>query len=136
VKPSQHQRPWLTVFSVTKFSKSEKSRQALGQEGEKLALQYLNKQGLVLIESNFRRPFGEIDLIMQDRATLVFVEVRSRENSQFGGAAASITPTKQRRLAMAAQAWLQRYQHLPPCRFDVIAIDASEVTWLKNVMSS
>jgi len=112
-----------------------KSRQALGQEGEKLALQFLSKQGLDLIESNFRRPFGEIDLIMQDHATLVFVEVRSRNKKQFGGAAASITPAKQRRLTLAAQAWLQRYKQLPPCRFDVIAIDGGEVTWLKNVMS-
>ena len=117
---------WLT---------NRKSRQIIGQEGENLALQYLNKQGLVLIESNFRRAFGEIDLIMQDHATLVFVEVRSRNKRQFGGAAASITPTKQRRLTLAAQAWLQRYKQLPPCRFDVIAIDGGVVTWLKNVMS-
>lgn len=118
---------WLT--------KLNKSRQALGQEGEKLALQYLNKQGLVLIESNFRRPFGEIDLIMQDRATLVFVEVRSRKKNQFGGAAASITFAKQRRLTLAAQSYLTRYKQPPLCRFDVIAIDGGEVTWLKNVMS-
>jgi len=118
------------------LNKPDKTRQALGQEGEELALQYLNKHGLVLIQRNFRRPFGEIDLIMQDRATLVFVEVRSRKKSPFGGAAASITPTKQRRLKLAAQAWLQRYKQLPPCRFDVIAIDANEVTWLKNVMGN
>jgi putative endonuclease len=109
-------------------------KQALGQEGEKLALNYLGKHGLKLIECNFRRPFGEIDLIMQDQATIVFVEVRSRGKSQFGGAAASVTPAKQRRLTLAAHAWLQRYKQLPPCRFDVIAIDAGEVKWLKNVM--
>jgi putative endonuclease len=119
---------WLT--------KLNKNRQVLGQEGEKLALHYLREQGLKLIECNFRRPFGEIDLIMQDRATVVFVEVRSREKSQFGGAAASVTPTKQRRLKLAAQAWLKRYKQLPPCRFDVVAIDAGEVTWLKDVLFS
>jgi putative endonuclease len=111
-----------------------KSRQILGQEAEKLALQYLATRGLTLIEHNFRRPFGEIDLIMQDRATLVFVEVRSRKKSLFGSAAASITPTKQRRITLAAYAWLSRYKQPPPCRFDVIAIDGGVVTWLKNVM--
>lgn len=135
MNPSQECSPEESTLNV-QWLTNRKSRQALGQEGEKLALQYLNKQGLVWIESNFRRPFGEIDLIMQDRATLVFVEVRSREKSQFGGAAASITPAKQRRLILAAQAWLKRYKQLPPCRFDVIAIDGGEVTWLKNVMSN
>lgn len=120
--------PWLT--------KLIKSRQTLGQEGEKRALQYLNKQGLVLIECNFRRTFGEIDLIMQDRATLVFVEVRSREKNQFGGAAASVTPAKQRRLKLAAHAFLKRYKQLPPCRFDVVAIDGGNIEWLKNVIDS
>ncbi len=115
-------------------TKLKKSRQILGQEGEKLALHYLNSQGLIWIESNFRRPFGEIDLIMQDKKTLVFVEVRSRAKSQYGGAAASITHSKQRRLTLAAQAYLQRFKSIPPCRFDVVAIDAGEVEWLKNVM--
>jgi putative endonuclease len=110
------------------------NRQALGQQGEKLALQYLNKQGLVLIESNYRRPFGEIDLIMQDQTSLVFVEVRSRARSHFGNAAASITLAKQRRLTLAAQSYLSRYSRIPPCRFDVVAIDDGVVTWVKNVM--
>lgn len=110
------------------------SRQLLGEEAEKRALQYLNKQGLVLIEKNYRRLFGELDLIMQDRATMVFVEVRSRAKKSHGDAAASITPTKQRRLTMAAQSYLQRFNHPPVCRFDVIAIDDNEVKWLKNVM--
>jgi putative endonuclease len=106
----------------------------LGQEGELLALQFLNEKGLMHIESNFRRPFGEIDLIMQDHGTLVFVEVRSRAKGRFGGAAASITPSKQRRLVLAAQAYLQRFQRSPPCRFDVIAIDGGAIQWLKNVI--
>lgn len=117
------------------FNKLSKNRQSIGQEGENRALQYLNERGLILIERNFRRPFGEIDLIMQDSSVLVFVEVRSRVGSQFGGAAASITNTKQRCLTLAAQAYLQRYSSPPPCRFDVIAIDANEVIWLKNVMN-
>lgn len=121
----------MTVFS---FIKKTQSKQELGQAGETQALHYLNSHGLKLIERNFRQRFGEIDLIMQEQATLVFVEVRSRQLSRFGGAAASITPTKQHRLTLAAQAWLKRYKQPPPCRFDVIAIDGGEVTWLKNVM--
>lgn len=112
----------------------EKSRLVLGQEGEKLALQYLHQQQLTMLECNYRQKFGEIDLIMQDQSTLIFVEVRSRREKQFGGAAASISLAKQRRLRLAAQAYLQRYKHPPPCRFDVIAIDGGKVEWLKNVM--
>ncbi|MCD6026302.1 MAG: YraN family protein [Solimicrobium sp.] len=112
-----------------------RNRQVLGQEGEELALQYLNNNGLILVERNFRRTFGEIDLIMQDQATLVFIEVRSREKSQFGGAAASVTLAKQRRLTLAAQSYLKRYKQLPPCRFDVIAIDTGGIKWLRNVMN-
>ena len=111
-----------------------KDPQQLGQEGEQLALQFLNEKGLRHVESNFRRPFGEIDLIMQDHGTLVFVEVRSRAKGRFGGAAASITPAKQRRLVLAAQAYLQRFQRSPPCRFDVITIDDGVIQWLKNVI--
>lgn len=116
--------------------KDRTNRQLLGQQAEKLALQYLNKQGLMLIEANYRRPFGEIDLIMQDQATLVFVEVRSRAKSHFGSAAASITPAKQHRLTLAAQSYLSRYTRIPPCRFDVIAIDAGVVSWMKDVIGS
>ena len=111
-----------------------KSTQLLGSEAEQRALQYLQAQGLVLVESNFRRVFGEIDLIMQDHGTLVFVEVRSRAGGRFGGAAASVTPAKQRRLTRAAQAFLQRYRALPPCRFDLLAIDGGVISWLKNIM--
>jgi putative endonuclease len=73
---------------------------------------------------------------MQDHATLVFVEVRSRAKKSFGGAAASITTTKRRRLILAAQVYLQRFQVSPPCRFDVIAIDGGRIEWLKNVIEA
>ena len=108
--------------------------QQLGRQGELLALQFLHAKGLKHVESNFRRPFGEIDLIMRDQATLVFVEVRSRARGRFGGAALSVTPAKQRRLRLAAQAYLQRFRAPPPCRFDVIAIDDGTIEWLKNVI--
>jgi putative endonuclease len=116
------------------WKKPPTEKQVKGRNGEQLALHYLHARGLIHIESNFRRPFGEIDLIMQDHATLVFVEVRSRAKSRFGGAAASVTTAKQRRLVMAAQVYLQRFQVSPPCRFDVIAIDDGSIEWLKNVI--
>jgi putative endonuclease len=111
-------------------------RQVSGQDGEDDALKFLLKQGFVLQERNFRCKGGEIDLIMMDRDTLVFIEVRKRAISSFGGAAASIGSAKQRRLIIAAQVYLQRYKSPPPCRFDVIAIDGKEVTWLKDAIQA
>ncbi len=116
------------------LKKPPQDKQLLGREGEQRALTYLLAAGLIHIDSNFRRPFGEIDLIMQDQATLVFVEVRSRKAGRFGGAAASITQAKKRRLVLAAKAYLQRFRTAPPCRFDVIAIDAGTIEWIKNVI--
>ena len=112
-----------------------KTALALGAAAEEQALQYLLQRGLTLVARNFRRPFGELDLIMQDQSTLVFVEVRSRASQRFGGAAASISSSKQRRMQLAALAFLQTYKRAPACRFDVIAIDAGVVTWLTNVMN-
>ena len=75
---------------------------------------------------------GEIDLILRERdGTLVFVEVRARAARGFGGALASVSATKQRRLVRAAQHYLMRLAAPPPCRFDVVAIDGGELRWLK-----
>jgi putative endonuclease len=75
---------------------------------------------------------GEIDLIMRDRdGTLVFVEVRQRSQRAQGGAAASVGSSKQRRLVRAAQHYLMRLPALPPCRFDVLAIDGDTIEWLQ-----
>jgi putative endonuclease len=112
------------------------SRQLSGQAGEDAALVYLQQQGLLLAERNFRCKGGEIDLIMQDGASLVFVEVRQRADTRHGGAAASVTPAKQARLLRAAQVFLQRYRALPACRFDVIAIDGGQLAWLKNAIEA
>jgi putative endonuclease len=111
-------------------------KQAQGEAGEDAALRYLLKQGLQLVKRNFRCKGGEIDLIMREREGLVFVEVRQRADRNFGGAAASITPAKQRRLVVAAQLYLQRYRQPPPCRFDVVAIDGKELEWLRNVIEA
>lgn len=112
------------------------SRQAQGQAGEDAALAYLLRHGLVLVSRNFRCKAGEIDLIMRDQASLVFVEVRMRASCDYGGAAASVTPAKQRRLLRTAQFFLLRYQSPPACRFDVIAIDGDRLAWLKNAIEA
>jgi putative endonuclease len=93
---------------------------------EKIALNYLSDQGLVHVDSNYRSKFGEIDLIMRDRDTLVFVEVRFRSASQYGNAASTITTSKQKKISKTANLFLtQRKLWNHPCRFDVISIDRS-----------
>jgi putative endonuclease len=112
--------------------------QSKGATGEQLAADYLRRQGLVLVERNFRVKGGEIDLICRDGKTTVFVEVRLRSNSSFGGAAASITATKQARLILAARHWLLRHGETP-CRFDCILLDGLEsrnIEWLRNAFSA
>ena len=113
------------------------SRQALGAAAEARALHWLQAQGLSLVQRNYRvargagARGGEIDLILRDRdGTLVFVEVRARSGGSAGGAAASVTPAKQRRLVFAAQHFLLGLAQVPPCRFDVVAVDGDHVEWL------
>lgn len=124
------------VIKPNVLLRARTDRQISGQRGEDRALAYLQQNGLVLVARNFRCRRGEIDLIMQQAQTLVFIEVRQRADGRHGGAAASITPTKQARLLLAAQFYLQRYSSPPACRFDVIAIDGTELNWLKNAISA
>lgn len=121
---------------LDRFGRARTAKQITGDAGEERALHYLQQHGLTLIERNFRCKGGEIDLILQDRNALVFVEVRKRADGRHGGAAASVTAHKQRRLIIAAQVFLQRYKMPPPCRFDVIAIEADTLNWLKNAIEA
>ena len=106
-----------------------------GDAAEDRALHYLQANGLQLVQRNYRTPGrggGEIDLIMREPdGTLVFVEVRKRENAQHGGALASVSYVKQRRIVFAAQYYLLKLRQLPPCRFDVVAVQGSDLQWLK-----
>lgn len=110
-----------------------------GAAAEDRALAHLQAAGLRLVQRNYRTPGrggGEIDLILRDPgtgvdATLVFVEVRSRASRAFGGAGASITSSKRRRLIFAAQHYLLRLNPLPPCRFDAVLIEGDSVQWLR-----
>jgi putative endonuclease len=99
-----------------------------GAAAEDAALAQLRAAGLALLARNVRYPFGEIDLVMREGATLVFVEVRCRRGRGFGGAFASVDRGKRRKLARAAQAWLSghRAHARAPCRFDVVAVALHE----------
>lgn len=106
-----------------------------GFAAEQKALQFLQKNGLRKITQNFRSRFGEIDLVMQDIQSLVFVEVRLRRNLLYGQGLETITRFKQQRLIQTAQIYLMRHKQFKcfPCRFDVISEDASgKITWIKN----
>lgn len=104
-----------------------------GALAEQVAAQFLQKNGLRLIQRNFRCRFGEIDLILRDGETLIFAEVRQRSRGDFGGAAASIDAHKQRRLILTAQHYLASLPRIPPCRFDAVLLDAADnVEWVKN----
>ncbi len=113
-----------------------KNTKNLGQQGEDLALTFLKNKNLTLIQRNYRSKHGEIDLIMQDGKSLVFVEVRYRSSSQFGGALSSVDHKKQSKLIKCAQYYLLTSSSKLACRFDVVAISPStsqhEIQWVTN----
>jgi putative endonuclease len=116
---------------------------ALGDAGEARALAHLERHGLALVRRNYRVAAGprarggEVDLILRERdGTLVFAEVRARRSANHGGAAASVTATKQRRIVYAAQHYLRSLASLPPCRFDVVAIDGERIEWLRGAFDA
>ncbi|MGQ0442444.1 MAG: YraN family protein [Methylophilaceae bacterium] len=109
-----------------------------GFEAEKLAATFLMNHGLKLVTQNYHCRFGEIDLIMLDVSTLVFVEVRLRSNAKFGGASASITPQKRQKLIITAQHYLQQHGECA-CRFDAILMhktDLKNIEWLRNAFDA
>lgn len=115
-------------------------RRLRGQAAELGAREWLEKQGLCHIDSNWRCRLGEIDLIMRDGECLVFVEVRLRSSREFGGALASVTPRKQQRLAAAAGLWLSRQPGNQVCRFDVVGMEPDatgnlQYQWIKNAFT-
>ena len=108
-----------------------------GQDGEDLAARFLERQGLAVIARNYRCRGGEIDLVCRDGKTLVFVEVRLRRGKAFGGAAASITQAKQRRVVLAAQHYLSSAgKHGANGRFDCVLLDGEGIEWLKDAFAA
>jgi putative endonuclease len=113
-----------------------------GNAAEEIAANFLTRHKLNIIARNFRVRGGEIDLICEQGETIIFVEVRLRSNSKFGGAAASITHSKQQRLILAARYWLSQNGNTfanRDCRFDCVVMDAPEesrLEWIKNAFSA
>jgi len=116
---------------------------AIGEDGESRALAYLLARGLTLVRRNYRVAAGpnarggEIDLIVREPdGTLVFVEVRTRKASGFGGAAGSVSAAKQRSVIFAARCYLRAFASPPACRFDVVAIEGAHIEWLRGAFDA
>jgi putative endonuclease len=110
------------------------AKQLAGNRSENAALEYLIKHGLKLRERNFQCLMGEIDLIMQEGNTMVFVEVRYRSDNDYGSALTTITQKKQHKIIQTATFYLQkkRLHDRIYCRFDVVAFDGKVVEWIRD----
>lgn len=114
----------------------------IGNAAESLACDYLQQRGLKIIARNYRAPYGELDLIMQDHDHMVFVEVRFRRHNQYGSGADSVTSRKQDKLIKTALYYLQQHpkQAKYPVRFDVISISAADgqthIEWIKDAFQA
>ncbi len=112
--------------------------QRRGQTAENRACEYLLKNGLRVLERNYRCRQGEIDLVMNDADTIVFVEVRYRSNPAFGSAAESVDSRKQGKLITAANHYLQQHprQAQRPARFDVVSMNGNNLEWIRNAFQA
>ena len=107
----------------------------IGDAGEEIAARHLVAQGLAVLARNFRVKGGELDIVCRDGATVVFVEVRRRTRTDYGGAAFSITPTKQQRLILAARHWQMRHG-ASASRFDCVLLEGTgegaSLEWIRD----
>jgi putative endonuclease len=123
-----------------KNNKSPCNAYHIGLVIEKIAAQYLQANGCIILEHNFHCQYGEIDLICKDQNDLVFVEVRYRKNIQYGSPAATINYIKQKKIILTAQHYLSKnnWSINLPCRIDVIAISGNisntDVEWIQNAI--
>lgn len=112
--------------------------QHTGRAAEAFTCSYLQDRGLALLARNYRSPFGEIDLVMRDNATLVFIEVRQRRSEEFGTPAETVDARKQARLRATAAHYLQQrpQESQKPCRVDIVAITdeprGQRIEWLRD----
>ena len=118
---------------------------AIGQQAEDIALKFLQTKGMRLIARNYRCKLGEIDLVMQDDAALVFIEVRYRKQSNFGDGAESVDFRKQQKIIRSAEHFLQQHRQYSqsPCRIDVISISRQQntdcqeaINWIPNAIQA
>ena len=115
----------------------QNKRQQFGKKSENLAVWYLKKNGYKIIEQNYRTPLGEIDIIAQEKKTIVFVEVKSRQSIRYGNPKWAVTPKKQRKVSMVALQYLKSTRQMDArARFDVVAVtsnhDQPQIEIVKN----
>ena len=138
---------WFSKKEAVRIPDDQITTKAVGDAAESIALAHLRTSGLTLLETNYRTPGrggGEIDLIMKDAdGTLVFAEVRQRTSQSHGGAGASVSVVKQKRIVFAARHYLMRFKTLPPCRFDVVLIQGRvdigttpAIEWLRSAFDA
>ncbi|HYL00278.1 MAG TPA: YraN family protein [Steroidobacteraceae bacterium] len=118
-------------------------RQQSGKRAEDLAAEFLRTHGCEILERNYRRRLGELDLIARERGVLVIAEVRTRAHATFGSAAASVDRRKQRRITRAAQQLLQQRADLArlPVRFDVLVVSdlaapEPRIEWIRHAFEA
>ena len=109
-------------------------KQIVGEQAEDRAAEFLESRGLVILERNYRRRLGELDIVAREGPVLVIAEVRARSSERFGGAAASVGFHKQQRLIRAASQLLQRRPDLArmPVRFDVLCVSGAQINWIRQ----
>ena len=108
-------------------------KKVLGRKGEKLAAEYLKKQGCKIVKRNYKTPFGEADIIAQDKDEIVFVEVKTRIGDKFGTPREAVTKTKQQRYYKIAECYWLKTGEEPNARFDVAEVLATgEIHYFKN----
>jgi putative endonuclease len=118
-------------------------RQQRGQRAEELAAEFLRAAGCEILQCNYRRRLGELDIVARSNEVLVIAEVRTRTSSAYGGAAASVDRRKQRRITRAASQLLQRRSDLAqlPVRFDVLVVKdpygpSPTIEWIQHAFEA
>lgn len=111
-------------------------KRMIGDDGEKQATIYLRKKKYNVITSNFSSHFGEIDIITKKDDTFIFVEVKTRNNTSFGGGASAVTPAKQKKIILTAAEYIQKNNIQSAIRFDVIEINNGVINHIENAFGA
>ena len=123
--------------SMSDNDTTSETSKVIGDRAEESAARFLEQRGFAVLTRNFRCRGGEIDLVCRDGRTLVFVEVRLRRNATYGGAGASITVAKQRRIILAAQHYLAANAKAnDDCRFDCVLLEGDSIEWIRDAFSA
>lgn len=116
-----------------------KAQQRVGRWGEQAAAEYLEKQGYILLERNFRTAHGEVDIIARQNNVLVFVEVKARSSNRYGAPEYSVTPKKRMHILSTAQEYILAHPEFSTWRMDVIAVEGetgeAKIFHFENVIS-